>query len=250
MFLKRIFVAGYHLRISKNEYFNAQTVLDVVKNFMPNAEIKSEVTTEVIYSLESEEDAQSPTHGISTSLASLFDELERRSVKLGINSCGLTVTTMEDVFLRVGNECNDNELLPKPSNSFENNRSTENLIRSMPKNFGEKLHLQQFTALFLKRLHYAKRYWPMLILQSLLPGILFMCILLIDYSIKKSFGEPVQPLKLDLNMYGKTEGFFNSNFNDSKFPHGPPCSPHISRLPLLDCGAVEEVRGALAEAAN
>jgi ATP-binding cassette subfamily A (ABC1) protein 3 len=213
MFLKRIFGAGYHLRISKNELFNSQVVLNVVKNFMPNAQIKSEINAEIIYSLESEDSAQNSDQNSSTSLANLFDELERRSTKLGINSCGLTVTTMEDVFLRVGNECNDNEMFSKTSNGYRDpvNGSQEKIINSLNKNFGSKLRLQQFYALFVKRLHYAKRYWPMIVLQSILPAILFMSILLLDNSIKKSIGVYNSPLELNLKMYGNTEGFIRSD---------------------------------------
>jgi hypothetical protein len=216
MYLKRIFGAGYHLRISKNEYFNSETVLKIVRTFMSNAEIKSEINTEIIYSLESEENSQNRDSNTSTSLASLFDELERRSIKLGIDSCGLTVTTMEDVFLKVGNECNDNEMLSKSKTGLNVNGSQDSIISSMPKNSGGKLQLQQFMALFLKRLHYAKRYWPMIVLQSILPAILFICVLLIDYSIKQSFDEDVQPLEMNLNMYGKTEGFLNTSIDEIK----------------------------------
>jgi ATP-binding cassette subfamily A (ABC1) protein 3 len=214
MFLKRIFSAGYHLRISKNELFDSQFVLNIVKNFMPNAQIKSEINAEIIYSLESEDSTQNSDQNSSTSLANLFDELERRSTKLGINSCGLTVTTMEDVFLRVGNECNDNEMFSKTSNGYRDavNGSQEKIINSLNKNFGHKLRLQQFYALFLKRFHYAKRYWPMIILQLILPAILFMCILLLDNSIKKSIGaNNISPLELNLKMYGNTEGFIRSD---------------------------------------
>jgi hypothetical protein len=51
----------------------------------------------------------------------------------------------------------------------------------------------------------------MIVLQSILPAILFMSILLLDNSIKKSIGVYNSPLELNLKMYGNTEGFIRSD---------------------------------------
>jgi len=215
MFLKRTFGAGYHLRIAKNRDFNGQTVLHIIRNFMPNADIKSEINSEIIYSLEGEEHSTSDISNTNKLLVQLFTNLETRKDELNIETYGLTVTTMEDVFLRVGNESIDtfDDKFSKSSNSSLLNEPI--LVQSIRKNSGNKLGLQQFKALFLKRFHYAKRYWPMIVLQTVLPAILFMCILLLDSTMKSSFTDKdTKDLKLNLKMYGKTHGFIQSGIKD------------------------------------
>jgi hypothetical protein len=70
IFLKRRFGAGYHLRIYKRLNFIERNSSESSTAVFPN----------------------------------LFDDKE----KLGIASCEITVTTMEDVFLSVGHDSEDN----------------------------------------------------------------------------------------------------------------------------------------------
>jgi ATP-binding cassette, subfamily A (ABC1), member 3 len=223
LFLKKIFGAGYHLRVSKGHNFMGNEVMNIIRSYIPNSQIKSDINTEIIYTLENDNNVISDqVVNSSSQLASLFDKLEKSYRKLGINSCGLTVTTMEDVFLRVGNECIDNEKMVKTNNYNNNGRqingSNERIIQMMiNKNSGSQLLWQQFYALFLKRLHYAKRYWPMITLQTILPALLFMCALLIDYAMKYNFSKGMPSLTLDLNMYGSTKGIIKSNITDNNF---------------------------------
>ena len=202
MFLKKAFSAGYHLRLQKrNKSFSKQRTLELIRSVMPEAEIKSEINSEVIVSLEGQERAQDA----SKRLASLFAQLENAKQALNIESCGLTVTTMEDVFLRVGNEYDDNY---KTVTNGSNKGSDETLFQSIQKNIGLELWLQQLWGLFLKRFHFARRYWPMLSLQVILPALLFMTTLLIDNTMKVAFSAPLVDRKHNLTMYGKTVGFF------------------------------------------
>lgn len=215
LFLKRIFGAGYHLRISKNNQFDSAGVLRMIQNYIPNAQLKSEINTEVIYSLEYENSGESLNVNSNAVFAHLFNELEKGGRSLGINSCGLTVTTMEDVFLRVGNECNDSEKFNKNNGNSMRNGARDYIINDkIIKNNGMMLVIQQFNALLLKRFHYARRYWHMIVLQTVLPALLFMCILLIDHSLKKSIGKGMTSRELSLNMYGSSKGFFQTNATD------------------------------------
>ncbi|CAG2114253.1 unnamed protein product, partial [Medioppia subpectinata] len=222
MFLKKAFGAGYHLRIAKNREFNSQSVLNIIRKTMPNADIKSEINSEIIYSLEDSDERERNNNESTTSrqLIQLFAHLETNKQELNIETFGLTVTTMEDVFLRVGNEYMDNSSADELSKAATNSpQDTDLLSHNITKNTGNKLMRQQFWALFMKRFHYAKRYWPMIVLQTVLPAILFMCILLLDQSLKRATTE-TSTVSLELNlksMYGPTEGFIQSalkDFND------------------------------------
>ncbi|CAG2109717.1 unnamed protein product, partial [Medioppia subpectinata] len=208
MFLKRVFGAGYHVRIAKDSEFESKSVLQVIQKHMKSAKIKSEIHSEIIYSLESDERKENS----SAFLVQLFTELENRKAELKINTCGLTVTTMEDVFLKVGAELDEN---CDENHAFVDPKAL--LMNEMEKNTGFSLWFQHFYALLLKRFHYAKRYWPMVLLQSVVPGILFMCILLLDQSIKNNLVTETRDLNLELKMYEKTKGFVNREI-PSLFP--------------------------------
>ena len=222
MFLKKTFGAGYHLRISKNENFKKERVLTIVRNYMPNADIKSEINSEIIYSLENEDQNKTSTKTPNTSsvLAHLFGDLELRKIELNINSCGLTFTTMEDVFLRVGIEFNDNEIVTENVKNGSTISVEDRLFKTIPKINGWLLSCQQFKALLLKRFHYAKRYWPMVVMQTVLPTILFMCTLLVDNALKNVLASSLVDRDLDLRSnYGNTKGFvrFESLDLENKF---------------------------------
>ena len=209
MFLKKAFGAGYHLRLQKNNRFDRNRALQQIRSVMPEAEIKSEINSEVILSLEGQDREENATKR----LCKLFQLLETSKQLLGIESCGLTVTTMEDVFLRVGNEYTDEH---HESNGHQNS-STETLFQTIPKNTGTTLFFQQLWALLLKRFHFARRYWPMITMQIILPALLFMATMLIDWSMKKAGGDTDVSRELNMNQYGNTIGFFKSDNEEVRF---------------------------------
>ena len=210
MFLKKAFSAGYQLRLQKNDRFDRNRALQQIRSVMSEAEIKSEIHSEVIVSLEGQDRAEDSTKR----LCMLFQLLETSKQLLGIESCGLTVTTMEDVFLRVGTEYSDDpqELL----SNGQRNGSTERLFQTIPKNTGTKLFFQQLWALLLKRFHFARRYWPMMTMQIVLPALLFMATMLIDWSMKKAGSDTDVDRELNMNQYGNTIGFFKYE-NEDRF---------------------------------
>ncbi|GBO24549.1 ATP-binding cassette sub-family A member 17, partial [Araneus ventricosus] len=69
----------------------------------------------------------------------------------------------------------------------------------------------QFVAQLIKRFHYSKRHWSVLIAQLAIP-LLLMCLCM--YSIKSSISQyrtEYDPLKMDISsVYGKTDGFYYS----------------------------------------
>ena len=63
----------------------------LVKECIPTSDVKSNASGELIFSLPATE---------STSFGALFELLEKRKTELDIANFGLSITTMEDVFLR------------------------------------------------------------------------------------------------------------------------------------------------------
>ncbi|CAL1544560.1 unnamed protein product [Lymnaea stagnalis] len=93
LFLKKKYGAGYHMVAVKELDCDVKRVIQVVKNHVPMAELESNVGAELSFVL--------PQNCVK-SFEALFTELEKRQKDLGINSFGASVTTMEEVFLKVG----------------------------------------------------------------------------------------------------------------------------------------------------
>jgi ATP-binding cassette subfamily A (ABC1) protein 3 len=66
-------------------------ITNIIQQTVPEAEIKSELGTVLCYMLPSEQTKQFPD---------LFEILERDKQSLGISSIGVSITTLEEVFLR------------------------------------------------------------------------------------------------------------------------------------------------------
>jgi ATP-binding cassette subfamily A (ABC1) protein 3 len=64
---------------------------NIIKKTIPEAEIKSDMGSVLCYMLPSEQTKQFPD---------LFELLERDKQMLGISSIGVSITTLEEVFLR------------------------------------------------------------------------------------------------------------------------------------------------------
>ena len=101
-FLKNRFGLGYLLRMSLRGDVNvdAKAINDFVKHWIPECNIASHAGTELSLRL--------PRDAVNV-FAEVFEKLEARSKDLGILSYGIETTTLEEVFMRIVNE--DNEQL-------------------------------------------------------------------------------------------------------------------------------------------
>lgn len=87
------FGVGYHMTIVKDSSCDPSSVTSAVKSVVSEAEQATDVGAELSYILPSSATASFPT---------LFDKLEAEKETLGIQSFGISVTTMEEVFMKVG----------------------------------------------------------------------------------------------------------------------------------------------------
>ena len=84
---------GYHMTIVKDESCDPSLVESVVKSVVSQAEQVTDIGAELSYILPSSS---------TSSFPELFDKLEAEKVRLRIRSFGISVTTMEEVFMKVG----------------------------------------------------------------------------------------------------------------------------------------------------
>ncbi len=93
--------SGYRLTITKDPQCNTRVIKQLVRKHVPGAETISNVSGELAMSLPTEEESKMP---------SLLKDLSEEKDRVGINNFGLSVTTLEDVFLKVGAADTDEDL--------------------------------------------------------------------------------------------------------------------------------------------
>uniref|UniRef100_A0A8C4LCS6 ATP binding cassette subfamily A member 3 n=1 Tax=Equus asinus TaxID=9793 RepID=A0A8C4LCS6_EQUAS len=219
LFLKQKYGAGYHMTLVKEPHCNAEGISRLVHHHVPNATLESSAGAELSFILPKES-----THRFE----SLFAKLEKKQKELGIASFGASVTTMEEVFLRVGKLVDtsmDIQAIQLPALQYQHERRAsdwavdshlcgtmdptdgigaliEEECTAVKLNTGLALHCQQFWAMFLKKATYSWREWKMVAAQVLVPlTCVTLALLAINYS-SEIFDDPL--LKLTLDEYGRT----------------------------------------------
>ncbi|KJE91770.1 ATP-binding cassette transporter 1 [Capsaspora owczarzaki ATCC 30864] len=94
LFLKKRFGIGYHMTLVKRSDATKESdVTAFLRSFVPKVNLTGDIGAELSYTLPSDQSSVFPA---------LFAALEARLAELGISSYGVGVTTLEEVFLRVG----------------------------------------------------------------------------------------------------------------------------------------------------
>lgn len=223
LFLKNKYGAGYHMVIVKDAFCNVSEITRLVHMYVPNAALESSAGAELSYILPKESTSR---------FELLFAELEMNREELGIASYGASVTTMEEVFLRVGKLVDsslDIQAIQLPALQYQHERRSHDwttddsssvsgmtdvtdftdsgtLISedcsNIKLNTGTRLYLQQFYAMFLKRALYSWRNWKVMVAQFLVPLIFIVLALVVARSLPGSHITP--QLRLSLAQYGPT----------------------------------------------
>ncbi|XP_072225725.1 phospholipid-transporting ATPase ABCA3 [Leuresthes tenuis] len=223
LFLKNKYGAGYHMVIVKDALCNVSEITRLVHMYVPNATLESSAGAELSYILPKESTSR---------FELLFAELEMNREELGIASFGASVTTMEEVFLRVGKLVDsslDIQAIQLPALQYQHERRSHDwttddassisgltdvtdftdsgtLISedcsNIKLNTGVRLHLQQFYAMFLKRALYSWRNWKVMVAQFLVPLIFTVVALVVARTFPNHRDAP--QLKFALSRYGAT----------------------------------------------
>nr|XP_012645592.1 ATP-binding cassette sub-family A member 3-like isoform X2 [Microcebus murinus] len=207
IFLKKIYGVGYHIIIVKAPNCDVGEISRLIHYYTPTATLENNVGTELSFLLPKEY-----MHRYET----LFTALEEGQEQLGIASFGASVTTMEEVFLKVSQteeSIRDTESVQLPikmskasigSQNINVSRNVENADsasknQSPPVKFnaGCSLCNQQFHAMFLKRVLFSWRNWKLVLLQIL--GLLCSSALLITST---SFSREHGTRQMELSEYG------------------------------------------------
>ncbi|KAL3853548.1 hypothetical protein ACJMK2_017083 [Sinanodonta woodiana] len=106
MFLKKLYGAGYHMIIEKHPSCDVAALTHLVQTHVPSAILESQISAELSYLLPFDE---------SPKFAKLFETVEISMESLGVTSFGISPTTMEEVFLKVGKEAYEKKALHNPT---------------------------------------------------------------------------------------------------------------------------------------
>lgn len=173
IFLKDRFGVGYHMTMVKAAICNSQAVEALVQRFVPQADMVSDVGAELTLLLPKDSCAVFPA---------MFHALEQQQTALGVDSYGMSMTTMEEVFLKVavGNmeRKTSSSTHPTPRKSLAPPQMSTNLLAAEGGGYEERLVHQglalrwrQFVAMLTKRYLYALRNKSAIITQLVLPLI-------------------------------------------------------------------------------
>eukprot|EP00043_Microstomoeca_roanoka_P008399 m.80908 g.80908 ORF g.80908 m.80908 type:complete len:1735 (+) comp14227_c0_seq1:159-5363(+) len=219
-FLKSRYGIGYHMIVVKDQGCDASSVTYVVQAHVPTAVMEANIGAEITYLL---------PRNSSSAFPALFSELENRKEELKLMSVGVSVTTMEEVFLKVGErqadgskfDVNKNEPSPSSGNSYgtltfgsngdesdEDESSTDETTLLMPStsystlNSGWKLKQQQMYAMLVKRALHSKRNFSAVFTQLLLP----MAFVLIALVVAKTYPGPTDSASRQLYDFTSSYG--------------------------------------------
>ncbi|KAL1437474.1 hypothetical protein MTO96_048860 [Rhipicephalus appendiculatus] len=225
LFLKKRYGTGYRMRIAKGSTCSLDVVTEKVTSAIPAAQLTSDIGHEAMFNL---------GFPPASDVIPLLKNLEQSKESLGIASLGISVTTMEDVFIRVGELADISiEMSSTSSNSHNGTDRIGGLVQALWKKVDEcryvcvaddeyptfqrmsglPLLAQQATALFLKRWHTTKRQYFLPILAIVIPVVLFLLYTLLD--IQDAEEAEIKKLVYDVGSYaGPTNGFVSNGTSE------------------------------------
>uniref|UniRef100_A0A4W2BVH4 ABC transporter domain-containing protein n=1 Tax=Bos indicus x Bos taurus TaxID=30522 RepID=A0A4W2BVH4_BOBOX len=207
IFLKKTYGAGYHIVMEREPHCDLGKICAIIESHIPDAILESYLGAELSFILPKEH---------AHRFEALFNDLEMKKGELGVANFGASITTMEEVFLKV-NKLADSEMeiqsiqssLSTTQRGQNRNQSRRvlrnheglrlNEIANIKFNTGFPLYHQQFHAMFLKRALFNWRSWKLTLLHISI--ILFVTTYLLT-TLNLYYIMPAR--EMDLSQYGRT----------------------------------------------
>lgn len=192
-FLKKRFGTGYHLVCAKNESCDSGKVTQMLQKFLPDLEIESESESEIFYRLPEDQ-----VHRFQE----IFSNLEEYEDDLKLRSYGVSLTTMEEIFMKFGTD--SVRLDSKLDLNTTRNRIAEKIpdskaidIQVLEQGSASML-CNQTIAMFKKRFLLGLRAWKNFLYYNLVAFVLLAVILFPNVAfLRKPSGLPSIDISLD-----------------------------------------------------
>ncbi|EGC37880.1 hypothetical protein DICPUDRAFT_29588 [Dictyostelium purpureum] len=199
LYLKNKFGCGYLLTCSKNistlDDFNTDQVTQFVQSYIPEANILSNAGTELSYRL--------PTSSLPK-FGQFFKDFDNEidNGSFGISTYGISVTTMEEVFLKIGQESSGGN----GSNIYKNETQESEMLKARIATSSNGVTTgQQLKGLLIKRIRTSIKDLKSFFLTIVIP---LACIIgsIIIFSVMDDaqvfYNDVLTPLTMSLSQYG------------------------------------------------
>ncbi|KAL3284408.1 hypothetical protein HHI36_018568 [Cryptolaemus montrouzieri] len=190
-FLKKKYGAGYNLIMEKATSCNPEQVKDLLKKYIPNIEIHSNVGSELNFLL--------PEENVSV-FEDMFKDLEQHHISLGVNSYGVSLTTLEEVFMKVGADHDGTNRSGRIDNGVNNETHTKVNVDEHMFLTGFDLIKNQYWAMLMKKFLSALRSWRLHLIVIMIPVLMIIVTMLLNKAQKQA---ELPPLSLNLDTYKK-----------------------------------------------
>jgi len=167
LFLKNKFGVGYSLTMVKKDInVPSEPIIDLVKGIIPECNVLSNVSAEVTFQLPLDTTSRFKT---------LFESLDSKLDELKVSSYGVSVTTLEEVFLNVSKITTPKNQVDKNSEVIQYQKELDDFdLQKERIRRNWELFKTHFTALALKRYHYFRRDKRGLLLELFLPVLMII----------------------------------------------------------------------------
>ncbi|KAJ0173934.1 hypothetical protein K1T71_010080 [Dendrolimus kikuchii] len=188
MFLKKAIGTGYRLTLTTIGMPNTEGISKAITSKLPQASLTEQSVNSICFSL--------PAANCQK-FASLFNYLESKRPELGINSIGVGVSTLEEVFLKL---CSD----------IDTNFSEDEIDSALPapkfkKVSGIKLYLRQSRVLIHRQFKYITSKKLAFFLMGFVLPVLTICVMIKSIA-DPSYGDEGNSIAMNLNLYdGRTD---------------------------------------------
>ncbi|XP_045632438.1 phospholipid-transporting ATPase ABCA3-like [Ursus americanus] len=211
VFLKEIYGAGYQIVMEKESHCDVEKISAIIHSHIPDATVENFTGAELSFILPKE---------YTQRFEALINDLENKQKELGIANFGASITTMEEVFIKVNNLADpqmDIQDTHSPPLKGEKIRQDMKWNKNMPRyheravfsrlneiatikfNTGFALYCQQFHSMFIKRALFTWRNWKLMLLQ------ISVILVFTTYLLRTIYSQYDLPMReMDLSQYGRT----------------------------------------------
>ncbi|XP_058835899.1 phospholipid-transporting ATPase ABCA3-like [Topomyia yanbarensis] len=193
--LKKRFGVGYRLICVKGENCNPKNLESLLRKYIPDIEVDTDIGTELSFIL---------NEAYTEQFQPMLQDLEENTDILGIKNYGISLTTMEEVFHRVGSDSHALDEKPLSENDesaqqmeINNNSSATRLdVDHDSLLSGSKLALNQIRSMFMKKIITTKRSWIQQMVQFLIPVYFVVVTVIIVRSFPGITELPALPISI------------------------------------------------------
>uniref|UniRef100_A0A6E8VSN7 ABC transporter domain-containing protein n=1 Tax=Anopheles coluzzii TaxID=1518534 RepID=A0A6E8VSN7_ANOCL len=210
-FLKKRFGAGYRLVCVKRPDCKPDVLTSLMRKHVPDVAIESDIGTELSLRLHEQYRGK---------FQPALKELEQNVDQCGISSYGITLATLEEVFMRLGSDSYSEELAQTSNGgSSKDGKHLTNGTHPAPPPItitetyelqtGLPLLCSQIRAMFSKKYLSFIRSWKISLLQILLPTMFVLLVIAVVHFFPNNVVLP--PLKITLGSYDRTVTVLSTN---------------------------------------